>query len=138
MEPGSIKQCIPHRAPFLLVDQVSDYELGKSIVASFNVVAELPVFEGHFPQSPIFPGVMIVEGIAQAGAILGRLSFSDKTGCLLTEVENARFKRQVLPGDVLRYEVNLVKQRAAFIWFEGCAYVGNELAAKVKYSARIG
>jgi 3-hydroxyacyl-[acyl-carrier-protein] dehydratase len=133
-----IKQCIPHRYPFLLLDRVLEATPHERIVAVRNISFSDPVLQGHFPDRPVYPGVLIVEAIAQAAAVLGHLSFAaGLSQCLLTEVSSARFRRQVVPGDVLTFDVRVVRRRTPFFWFEATASVGSELAAEVNLSAFI-
>ncbi|MGL4763207.1 MAG: 3-hydroxyacyl-ACP dehydratase FabZ [Sarcina sp.] len=107
-----IKEILPHRYPFLLVDKVESIEEGKKIVAYKNVTANEEFFQGHFPKHPVMPGVLIIESLAQAGAIvlLKRDEFKGKIP-LFAGINKARFKKQVQPGDVLRLEVELIKLR---------------------------
>ncbi|MBC61778.1 MAG: 3-hydroxyacyl-[acyl-carrier-protein] dehydratase FabZ [Zetaproteobacteria bacterium] len=131
-----IQKVLPHRYPFLLVDKVLEMDLHSHIHAVKNVTISDPVFQGHFPGNPVLPGVIIIEGLAQASAILGRLSFGgDGSSILLTEISQARFRRKVIPGDTLNYQVKIIKQRKEFFWFEGSAKVSGEVAAFVKFSA---
>ena len=133
-----IQQCIPHRYPFLLIDRVLEATAHERIVAIKNVSFSDPVLQGHFPGMPVYPGVMIVEAIAQAAAVLGHLSFeAGLSQCLLTEIQSARFRRQVVPGDVLTFDVRVAKRRTPFFWFDTTASVGSEIAAEVKLSAFI-
>jgi beta-hydroxyacyl-ACP dehydratase FabZ len=138
MDIHAIQQCIPHRHPFLLVDRVLEASPNERIVAVKNVSIGEPVLQGHFPGNPVMPGVYIIEGIAQAAAVLGHLSYENGlTTCYLTEVSSARFRRPVVPGDVLRYEVTVLKRRAPFFWFDAIATVDGETVAEVKLSAFI-
>lgn len=107
-----IKEILPHRYPFLLVDKVESIEEGKSIVAYKNVTANEEFFNGHFPNHPVMPGVLIVEALAQAGAI-AILRMDEYKGKipLFAGINKARFKKQVVPGDVLRLEMEIVKLR---------------------------
>ncbi len=134
---AEIERCIPHRYPFLLVDRVISCEPGQSIVAKRQVSASDPLLQGHFPGNPIVPGVLIIEGLAQSSAILGKLTKGTCNSCLLLEVENTRFRRMVVPGDVLEYRVQLVKMRKDFLWFAGEAWVDTELATSAAFSARL-
>lgn len=136
MELTDIEACIPHRYPFLLIDRVLELTPKVNLVAIKNCSGSDPILQGHFPGMPVFPGVLMIEALAQASAILGHYSKEDGYDqVLLTEVTSARFRRKVIPGDTLRLEVKLVKMRQPFFWFEGHATVDGETAAKVTFSA---
>lgn len=136
MELRDIERCLPHRHPFLLVDRVLELTPGESLVAVKNCSVSDPILQGHFPGNPVLPGVLMIEALAQASAILGYYSKDDGYDqVLLTEVSSARFRKQVVPGDVLRLEIHLKKMRQPFFWFEGNASVDGELAATVSFSA---
>lgn len=132
-----IEQLIPHRPPFLLIDRVTSYEIGKSIVAIKNVSMTDPYLQGHFPGNPVMPGVLIIEGLAQASAVLGRLTDPTSSSVLLTEISSARFRKPVVPGDTLSIEVSVLKHRKPFYWFSGIAKVDGEQVAEVSFSARL-
>ena len=114
-----ILKYLPHRYPFLMVDRVLSFETGRSLTAIKNVTFNEPIFTGHFPQSPVFPGVLILEALAQASALLAFKSMggypNEKTLYLLVGIDGARFKRQVTPGDRLLFEVEVEKERRG-IW----------------------
>src|SRR6478735_600081 len=135
---GSVQDWLPHRYPMLLVDRVLDYRENEYIRA-IKVVSGLdPFLQGHFPGNPVMPGVLIVEAMAQASGILGRLTFPDrKNTCLLTEIGETRFRRQVIPGDVLELHIIVEKQRKDFFWFNGTAKVCGELAASCVFTAKL-
>jgi 3-hydroxyacyl-[acyl-carrier-protein] dehydratase len=138
MDIGAIQKCIPHRYPFLLIDRVTHAVPHESITALKNITIADPVLQGHFPGNPVLPGVYIVEAIAQATAVLGHLSYEHGlTQCLLTEVTAARFRRPVVPGDVLKIEAKVLKRRPPFFWFDAVCTVDGEPAAEVKLSAFI-
>jgi len=109
-----IQAILPHRYPFLLVDRIVELERRKRILGIKNVTVNEPFFNGHFPANPIMPGVLIVESIAQTGGILFLIEIPDRDNKLmvLTGVEDAKFRRKVVPGDQLRIEVELLKWRA--------------------------
>lgn len=138
MDIIEIKKCIPHRYPFLLVDRVLEAEPNVRILAYKNVSVSDPFLVGHFPDNPVMPGVLIVEGVAQAAGVLGHLSYENGlSACLLTEVSNARFRRPVVPGDQLTYDVRVVKRRPPFFWFDAKCLVAGETVAEIKISAFI-
>ena len=127
-----IQRYLPHRYPFLLVDRVVAYAPKASLEAYKNVTFNEPVFTGHFPQSPVFPGVLILEGLAQAAALL---AFKDMGGYpdestlyLYAGVDRARFRRQVVPGDRLDYRVALERERRGILVFDARASVGGAAA----------
>lgn len=127
-----VLQLLPHRYPFLLIDRVLDYTKGEKLTAIKNVTINEPFFPGHFPTRPVMPGVLVVEAMAQACGILTNLSdetqTSDKGVFLFVGIDKARFKRQVEPGDQLRFDVR-IKRKMRGIWmYEGSAHVGEELA----------
>jgi len=130
---NQIKDMLPHRYPFLLIDKVLDYEAKKSLTAIKNVTVSEPFFLGHFPEKPIMPGVLIVEAMAQASAILGMLSIKDtpEKGALyyLVGVDNARFRRTVEPGDQLIIEVKFVTVRRNIWKFSASTSVDKKMVA---------
>jgi 3-hydroxyacyl-[acyl-carrier-protein] dehydratase len=112
---------LPHRYPFLLVDRVLSYEAGKSLVALKNVTINEPFFPGHFPHRPVMPGVLIIEALAQATAILSFVTNGtlpdENSVYYFAGIEKARFRRPVEPGDQLMLEVELVRRRRNLLWF---------------------
>lgn len=133
MEIKEILQYLPHRYPFLLLDRVLELEPGKSIVAIKNVAINEPFFQGHFPEKPIMPGVMILEAMAQAAAILSyktlNLSRSDNLLYYFVGIDNARFKKPVIPGDQLLLEITLLRTVRGIGKFTAVARVGEAVVA---------
>ena len=132
-----IMDILRHRFPFLLVDRILSIQEGKKIVAVKNVTANEPFFPGHFPGEPIMPGVLIIEAMAQAGAIL--VIISDKIPrnhvTYFGGIDNARFRRPVVPGDVLRLELEISNKRRGIYFLTGKAYVDDQLAAEADLKA---
>ncbi len=128
-----IQEILPHRYPFLLVDRIISVEEGKKAVGIKNVSVNEPFFQGHFPGNPVMPGVLILEAMAQVGAVavLKKPEFSGKIA-LFAGMDKVRFRRQVVPGDVLRIEVEVQKLRGAFGKSYAAAYVGDEMAAEAE------
>ncbi|HBW37001.1 3-hydroxyacyl-ACP dehydratase FabZ [Desulfosporosinus sp. BICA1-9] len=131
LQSQEIQDIIPHRYPFLLVDRIIELDEGKRAVGIKNVSINDSFFQGHFPEHPIMPGVLIIEALAQVGtvAILKMPEYAGYLG-LFAGLDEVKFKRQVIPGDQLRLEVELIKLRKSFGVAKGRAYVGEELAAE--------
>jgi 3-hydroxyacyl-[acyl-carrier-protein] dehydratase len=131
-----IAKLLPHRYPFLLVDRIVELEAGK-IVGIKNVTINEPFFQGHFPGHPIMPGVLIIEAMAQVGGIYAKVI--DKIGedrvTYFAGIDNARFRRPVVPGDVLRLELEMVNCRRGLYCFKGRAFVDEALAAEADLKA---
>ena len=127
-----ILRLLPHRYPFLLVDRVEELQPGRSIVAIKNVSIGEPYFQGHFPEVKIMPGVLLVEAIAQAGGILlfHSIPDADRKFVVLSKIDNAKFRRPVVPGDQLRLEAEIIKLKAKFCRLKGRATVNGEIAAE--------
>ena len=134
-----IKEIIPHRYPFLLVDKIIELEEGKRAVGIKNVTANEEFFNGHFPDYPVMPGVLIIEALAQVGAV-ALLKKEENKGKLgfLAGIDNCRIKRQVRPGDQLRLEVELVRLRSSFGKGKAVATVDGEIACEVEISFALG
>jgi len=138
-----IQEILPHRYPFLLVDKVTSMEIGKDIVAYKNVSISEPVFQGHFPGHPIYPGVMILEGMAQAGGILAFKSggytedeMKEKVMYFMS-IDKAKFRTPVKPGDRLEYRIEILKHRKNLVVLGGKAYIDDVLAAEAELKAMI-
>ncbi|HYI23914.1 MAG TPA: 3-hydroxyacyl-ACP dehydratase FabZ [Thermomicrobiales bacterium] len=134
LDSVAIRRIIPHRYPFLLIDRVIELTPGERAVAVKNVTANEEFFLGHFPDYPVMPGVLIVEAIAQTGAV-AMLSQPGNEGqvALFAGIDNVRFKRQVIPGDTLRFEVELGKIRRNIGTGTGVATVDGEIACRGEF-----
>ncbi len=134
MDIQAIMEYLPHRYPFLLIDGVRDIEFGKSIVAFKNVTINEPFFQGHFPKYPVMPGVLILEALAQAAGLLTFKSVgtppSDNTMLFYAGIDNARFRRQVVPGDVLTLHAEITANKRGIWKYSAKAMVGDEIAAE--------
>ncbi len=141
VEIQEIMRLLPHRYPFLLVDRVLDYTSGEQLHGLKNVTINEPFFQGHFPIEPVMPGVLIIEGLAQAGGLLAALSLDGeaKEGGLFyfTGIDKAKFRRKVVPGDQLIYDVSINKRKGSFIKISAKAFVGDELAAQAELTAAL-
>ncbi|MFB1082127.1 3-hydroxyacyl-ACP dehydratase FabZ [Jeotgalibacillus sp. JSM ZJ347] len=133
LDTQQIKEIIPHRYPFLLIDKVVEIEEGKRAVAIKNVTANEEFFNGHFPDYPVMPGVLIVEALAQTGAV-AMLKQEDYKGKLafFTGIDNCRFKRQVKPGDQLRLEVEIIRIKGPIGKGKATATVDGEVACETE------
>ncbi|WHA10580.1 3-hydroxyacyl-ACP dehydratase FabZ [Enterococcus montenegrensis] len=134
-----IKAIIPHRYPFLLIDRIEELEEGKKVVAKKNVTVNEPFFQGHFPQEPVMPGVLIIEALAQAGAValLSLPDFKGKTA-YFGGIDKAKFRRKVVPGDTLMLEVEILKVKSSAGIGKGIAYVDGKKAAEAELTFMIG
>lgn len=132
-----ILSILPHRYPILLVDRVLELEPKQRIVAIKNVTINEPVFLGHFPQKPVMPGVFLIEGLAQAGGLLLLSEMPDRDRKLLffAGIEEAKFRRPVVPGDQIRYEVEVLRLRSTFCRFSGKVLVDGQIAAEAILSS---
>lgn len=137
MDLKAIKTRLPHRYPFLLLDRVLELVPGQRIVGIKNVTANEPFFQGHFPDYPVMPGVLILEALAQAGAVMMLEGVEDPATKLplFAGIDGARFRRPVVPGDQLRLELTVLKQRGTSCKLAGKAWVGEELAAEAEILA---
>ena len=142
---NEILSILPHRFPFLLIDRVEELSIGESIKAYKNVTYNEQIFQGHFPGHPIYPGVMIIEGLAQAGGVLAFKSM-EKDGVDLSDkvvyfmsIDGAKFRNPVRPGDKLEYRISVIKHRGRIWVLKGEAYIndGATLAAQAELQAMI-
>jgi len=139
-----IQKILPHRYPFLLVDKITEMNLEEGLVGYKNVTFGEPIFQGHFPGHPIYPGVMILEGLAQAGGVLAFKSMGDMTEAEAAQkvvyfmsIDKAKFRSPVRPGDRLEYRLNVLKHKGNIWVFEGKAYVDDKLVAEAELKAMI-
>ena len=138
---AEIMRILPHRYPFLLVDRVLEVDQDKRIVALKNVTINEPFFNGHFPGAPVMPGVLTIESMAQAGAILGLLEKKadlSKTLVYFMGIDEAKFRRPIVPGDQMRIVVEVLRRKAIVWKMKGEVYVGSELAAEATLLSSIG
>jgi len=140
----AIQKILPHRYPFLLLDRVNKLEKGVSIEGYKNVSISEPVFQGHFPDHPIYPGVMIIEGMAQAGGVLAFESSTEEEKedakdkvVYFMSIDKAKFRSPVTPGDQLVYKLSVIKQRGAIWQLDAKAYVDEKLVAQAELKAMI-
>ncbi|KIM10082.1 MAG: 3-hydroxyacyl-ACP dehydratase [Sulfuricurvum sp. PC08-66] len=140
-----IQKILPHRYPFLLLDRVDELLVDDQITAYKNVSISEPIFQGHFPDHPIYPGVMILEGMAQAGGVLAfksmqvhnpALNLHDKVVYFMS-IDKAKFRHPVKPGDKLVYKVKVLKAKGTVWMFEGKAYVNETLVSEAELKAMI-
>lgn len=140
LDINTILKILPHRYPFILVDRVLELDPGKHIVSIKNVSINEPFFQGHFPEFPIMPGVLIVEALAQTGGICVvalKPEEAQNKNHFFSGIDNARFRKPVLPGDQLRLELNLIKHRGILWKFKGMATVDGELVAEAELLASV-
>lgn len=134
-----IMEIIPHRYPFLFVDGITELEPGKKAVGFKNVTMNEPFFQGHFPGEPVMPGVIMIEALAQVGAvaILSEEQFKGKLA-FFGGIKSARFRKMVFPGDTLKLEVELTKRKGPIGIGKAIAYVGEEIAVEAELSFAVG
>ena len=139
-----IQNILPHRYPFLLVDRITELTPGEYIEGLKNVSISEPVFQGHFPGHPIYPGVMIIEGIAQAGGVLAFKSMDlasqeeiENKVVYFMSIDNAKFRAPVTPGDQLIYKINVIKNKGAVWQLDAKAYVDDKVVAQAELKAMI-
>ncbi len=139
-----IQKILPHRFPFLLVDRITELTAGSYIEGYKNVSISEPVFQGHFPDHPIYPGVMIIEGMAQAGGVLAFKSMDNATQeeienkvVYFMSIDKAKFRSPVTPGDQLVYKIDVIKNKGAIWQLDAKAYVDDKLVAQAELKAMI-
>jgi UDP-3-O-[3-hydroxymyristoyl] N-acetylglucosamine deacetylase/3-hydroxyacyl-[acyl-carrier-protein] dehydratase len=136
---NAIQRILPHRYPFLMVDKIIHLELEKKVIGVKSVTINEPFFQGHFPGQPIMPGVLIIEAIAQTGGILLLNSLPDLTKKLVyfMQINNAKFRKPVVPGDQVFLEVELVSKKSRFFMMKGRALVNENVVAEAEFMAGI-
>ena len=134
-----IRATLPHRYPFLLVDRIRELEVDRRIVGIKNVTINEPFFQGHFPDRPIMPGVLILEAMAQVGGVLAMKSVrtEGRPVVYLTGVDSAKFRKPVVPGDQLRFEIEVLKKRPPFWKMQANAYVESDLVCEAEMTAMV-
>ncbi|MDD2790017.1 MAG: 3-hydroxyacyl-ACP dehydratase FabZ [Sulfurimonas sp.] len=144
MDVMEIQKILPHRYPFLLVDRVTDIVKNETLTGYKNVSISEQVFQGHFPGHPIYPGVMILEGMAQAGGILAFQSMDDMSEeeaankvVYFMSIDKAKFRAPVRPGDRLEYRISVIKRKGSIWMLEGKAYVDDVLVSEAELKAMI-
>ena len=139
MNSEEIQNTLPHRYPFLLVDRIRELVPGRRIVGIKNVTINEPFFQGHFPDRPVMPGVLILEAMAQVGGVLAFKSVppAGPPVVYLTGVDKAKFRKPVVPGDQVRFEIEILKQRPPFWKMRGEAYVESELVCEAEMTAMV-
>jgi 3-hydroxyacyl-[acyl-carrier-protein] dehydratase len=143
MDVIQIQKIIPHRFPFLLVDRITELNVNENLIGYKNVSISEPVFQGHFPDHPIYPGVMILEGMAQAGGILAfeSMEMTEEEAAnkvvYFMSIDNAKFRSPVRPGDKLEYRIGLVKQKGSIWMLRGEAFVDDKLVSEADLKAMI-
>lgn len=139
-----IVNLLPHRYPFLLVDRITEIDLGKSAQGYKNVTANEHFFQGHFPGNPIMPGVLIIEAMAQVGGVLARLSIQGESGqdnngpVYFMAIDKVKFRKPVVPGDQLRFEVQVLRSGSRVWKLAGKAFVGENVVAEAELTATFG
>lgn len=136
-----IMELLPHRYPFIMIDRIIELVLGEKVVALKNVTINEPFFQGHFPGEPIMPGVLIIEGMGQAGAILAAESMDlEKKGSLIffMGMDKVKFRKPVVPGDQLIFEIKFLKQRSQAFKMSGIASVDDKRVAEAELMATFG
>lgn len=143
MDVIEIQEILPHRYPFLLVDRVTKIEKNETLCAYKNVSISENVFQGHFPGHPIYPGVMILEGMAQAGGILAfkSMNMSKEEAAqkvvYFMSIDKAKFRSPVKPGDQLEYRITVIKQKGAIWMLKGEAFVDDKMVSEAEFKAMI-
>ncbi len=143
MDIKEIQRILPHRYPFLLIDKITEIELGKKIVGIKNVSINEPFFQGHFPGHPVMPGVLIIEAMAQVAGVLAfksveeRMDISNKL-VYFTCIDNAKFRKPVFPGDQIRFELEVIHIKEPYWKLKGVALVDGKKVCEAELMAMVG
>jgi 3-hydroxyacyl-[acyl-carrier-protein] dehydratase len=137
MDIREIQETLPHRYPFLMVDRIIELEPGTRAAGIKNVTVNEAFFTGHFPGNPIMPGVLIIEGLAQVAGILALKSGIEGETIYFMSIEKAKFRKPVIPGDQIRFEVRILRKRMNVCRFSGNALVDQKLVAEAEFTAMI-
>lgn len=140
IEPAELLKLLPHRYPFLLVDRIIEVNADESCIGIKNVTFNEPFFPGHFPDRPVMPGVLLIEGMAQtAGAICSKLTGHEgkPPNVFFLTVDKAKFRKPVLPGDTVEYHMKKIQQRRTMWWFKGEAKVRGAIVCEAEVGAMI-
>jgi 3-hydroxyacyl-[acyl-carrier-protein] dehydratase len=139
LNSSEIQKILPHRYPFLLVDQIVEMEVGKKITGIKNVTFNEPFFQGHFPGQPIMPGVLIIEAMAQVGGILAFKSAPEMLGgnVYFMSIDKAKFRKMVVPGDQLSLRIEVIQTRPPYWRLSGKSYVNNDVVCEAELMAMI-
>jgi 3-hydroxyacyl-[acyl-carrier-protein] dehydratase len=137
MNVNEIMKLLPHRYPFLLVDRIADLQPGVSAIGVKNVTINEPFFQGHFPGQPIMPGVLIIEAMAQVAGVMAFRSGVEGKAVYFMSIDNAKFRRPVVPGDQVIMDIKVLKQRGNVWRFSGTATVEGKLVSEAEFTAMV-
>ncbi len=137
MTVNEIMKLLPHRYPFLLVDKIVDLKPGESALGVKNVTINEPFFQGHFPGQPIMPGVLVIEAMAQVAGVMAFRSGIEGKSVYFMSIDNAKFRRPIVPGDQIMMEIKVLKQRGNVWKFSGTATVDGKLVAETEFTAMV-
>jgi 3-hydroxyacyl-[acyl-carrier-protein] dehydratase len=137
MTVNEIMKLLPHRYPFLLVDKIVDLKPGESAVGLKNVTINEPFFQGHFPGQPIMPGVLVIEAMAQVAGVMAFRSGMEGKSVYFMSIDNAKFRRPIVPGDQVMMEIKVLKQRGNVWRFSGAATVDGKVVSEAEFTAMV-
>ena len=140
MDIEEIRRYLPHRSPFLLIDRITEVEIGSHIKAIKNVTANEPFFQGHFPQEPIMPGVLLVEAMAQTGGllVLNSVDEPERYSTYFMKIDGVKFRQKVVPGDTLIFRLQLISPiRRGISTMKGYVFVGEKVVCEAEFMAQI-